>query len=89
MQENAGEVHLQKVFLPDSNQELYMDEHGNVYDADMNCIGKIEEGDEEEGEGEDMEEMEGELEQGEDLPPQRNNKQFLGEAEPEEDPDMP
>lgn len=55
---------LQKVFIPETNQELYMDEEGNVYDLNMNCIGKIEEEEEGEMEEEDgVEEQEEEVEQ--------------------------
>lgn len=89
VQEDNGQPKLQKVFIPETNQELYMDEDGNVYDMQMNCIGKIEEEGDDEEEAENAEEMEMEEQNSQQESGEKQNKigrnaqQFLDSPENE------
>ena len=42
--ENGQPIKLQKVMLEDLNQEVLMDEEGNLYDMEGNYLGKLDEG---------------------------------------------
>jgi hypothetical protein len=60
---------LEKVMIPDTQQEFYMDEEGNAFDLNLNYIGKVEEGDPDEMDSpEDGELPEGEMDSPNDQP---------------------
>ena len=47
---NGQPIKLQRVMLEDLDQEVLMDEQGNLYDMEGNYLGKLDEGGEEEPE---------------------------------------